>query len=191
MKSAWRAILKRYKLETKGQRVGKEDFPGLIAKLWDTSFTPQQCKGNFRGAGLIPFLCEHVLQKLAPSAVTVHHNTENEPDDRQATTKITCTSCGHQMVVTPVLKTRIVSYFSRMLDVRTDGPKIGKWNNLKVRVEGEVTTSDEFVDLLEEQKASKEAEKQKKGKKRQRKGGGNQPKHQDCQDAEEGKSNAQ
>ena len=42
MKSAWRAILKRYKLETKGQRVGKEDFPSLIAKLWDTSFTPQQ-----------------------------------------------------------------------------------------------------------------------------------------------------
>ena len=114
MKSAWRAILKRYKLETKGQRVGKEDFPGLIAKLWDTSFTPQQCKGDFRGAGLIPFSCEHVLQKLAPSAVTVHHNTENEPDDRQATTKITCTSCGHQMVATPVLKTRIVSYFSEM-----------------------------------------------------------------------------
>ena len=171
MKSAWRAILKRYKLETKGQRVGKEDFPGLIAKLWDTSFTPQQCKGGFRGAGLIPFSCEHVLQKLAPSAVTVHHNTENEPDDRQATTKITCTSCGHQMAATPVLKTRIVSYFSGMLDVRTDGPKIRKWNNLKVGV-GEVITSDEFVDLLEEQKASKEAEKkQKKGKKDNRKEG--------------------
>ena len=182
----------RYKLETKGQRVGKEDFPGLIAKLWDTSFTPQQCKGGFRGADLIPFSCEHVLQKLAQSAVAVHHNSENEPDVRQATTKITCTSCGHQMAATPVLKTHIVSYFSGMLDVRTDGPKIGKRNNLKVQVEGEVITSDEFVDLLEEQKASKEAEKkQKKGKKRQQKGGENQPKRQDCQDAEEGKSNAQ
>ena len=54
------------------------------------------------------------------------------------------------------------------MDARTDGPKIGKRNNLKVRVEGEVITSDEFVDLLEEQKASREAEKkQKKGKKRQ------------------------
>ena len=63
------------------------------------------------------------------------------------------------MAATPVLKTRIVSYFSGMLDVHTDGPKIGKQNNLKVRVEGEVITSDEFVDLLEEQKASKEAEK--------------------------------
>ena len=192
MKSAWRAILKRYKLETKGQRVGKEVFSSLIAKLWDTYFTPQQCKGGFCGTGLIPFSCEHVLQKLAPSAVAVHHDPENEPDDRRTTTKITCTSCGHQMAATPVLKTRIVSYFSGILDVWTDRPKIGKRNNLKVRVEGEVITSDEFVDLLEEQKASKEAEKkQKKGKKRQQKGGSNQPECEDCQDAEEGKSNAQ
>ena len=92
------------------------------------------------------------------------------------------------MAATPVLKTRIVSYFSGILDVRTDRPKIRKRNNLKVRVEGEVITSDEFVDLLEEQKASKEAEKkQKKGKKRQQKGGAG---CEDCQDAEEGKSNA-
>ena len=96
------------------------------------------------------------------------------------------------MAATPVLKTRIVSYFSGILDVRTDRPKIGKQNNLKVRVEGEVITSDEFVDLLEEQKASKEAEKkQKKGKKRQQKGGSNQPECEVCQDAKEGKSNAQ
>ena len=191
VKSAWRAILKRYKLETKGQRVGKEDFPSLIAKLWDASFTPQQCKGGFRGAGLIPFSCNHVLQKLAPSAVLAHHDPANDPDDRQATTKITCTSCGHQMTATPLLKTRIVSYFSGILDVRTDGHKIGKRNNLKVRVEGEVITSDEFVTILEEQKASKEAEKQKKGKKREQKGGDIQPECEDCQDAEEGKSNIQ
>ena len=66
------------------------------------------------------------------------------------------------MAATPALKTRIVSYFSGMLDVRTDGPKIRTRKNLKVRVEGEVITSDEFVDLLEEQKASKEAEKRQK-----------------------------
>ena len=67
-----------------------------------------------------------------------------------------------KMAATPVLKTRIVSYFSRILDVRTDGIKIGKRNNLKVRFEGEVITSDEFVALLDEQKASKEAEKKAK-----------------------------
>ena len=52
------------------------------------------------------------------------------------------------------------------MDARTDGPKIGKRNNLKVRVEGEVITSDEFVDLLEEQKASREAKKKQKAKKK-------------------------
>ena len=51
---------------------------------------------------------------------------------------------------------------------------------MKVRVEGEVITSDEFVDLLDEQKASREAKKKQKVKKRQQKGGGNQPKRQDC-----------
>ena len=151
-------------MEMKGQRVGKENFPSLIAKLWDTSFTLQQSKGGFCGAGLVPFSCEHVLQKLTPSAVAVHHNPENEPDDRQATTKITCTSCGHQMAATPALKTRIASYFSQMLDVWTDGPKTGKRNNLKVRVEGEVITSDEFVDLLEKQRRSR-----RKGKRYNRK----------------------
>ena len=92
------------------------------------------------------------------------------------------------MAATPVLKTRIVSYFAGMLDIRTDGLKIGKRNNLKVRVEGEVITSDEFVGLLEEQKASKDAEKKKKGKKREQKQRDNQPACEDCQDAEEGKS---
>ena len=99
MKSAWRAILKRYKLEMKGQQVGKEDFPGLIAKLWDTSFTPQQCKGDFRGAGLIPFSCEHVLQKLAPSAVTVHHNTENELSPEALHSVLLCTPSQSRLLL--------------------------------------------------------------------------------------------
>ena len=114
-----------------------------------------------RGAGLIQFSCEHVLQKLAPSAVTVHHDPKNEPDDRQATTKITCTSCGHQIAA--LSPTSLECWTFELMDPRSE-----KENNLKVQVEGEVITSDEFVDLLEEQKASREAEKkQKKGKKRQ------------------------
>ena len=68
------------------------------------------------------------------------------------------------MAATPALKTCIASYFSRMLDVWTDGPKTGKRNNLKVRVEGEVIISDEFVDLLEKQRRSR-----RKGKRYNRK----------------------
>lgn len=51
------------------------------------------------------------------------------------------------------------------------GLKIRKQNNLKVQVEGEVITSGEFVDLLEEKKASKEAEKKQKVKRDNRKEG--------------------
>ena len=91
------------------------------------------------------------------------------------------------MPATPVVKTRIVFYFLRILDVRANGLKIGKSNNLKVLVEDEVITSDEFVSIVEEQKASKEVEKKKKGKMREQKKGNNQPVHEDCQDAEEGK----
>ena len=39
---------------------------------------------------------------------------------------------------------------------------------MKVQVEGEVITSDEFVGLLEEQKASKDTGKKKKGKRENR-----------------------
>lgn len=63
----------------------------------------------------------------------------------------------------------MVSYFSGILDVQTDGLKIRKQNNLKVQVEGEVITYGEFVDLLEEKKASKEAEKKQKVKRDNRK----------------------
>lgn len=52
-----------------------------------------------------------------------------------------------------------------------DGLKIRKQNNLKVQVEGEVITYGEFVDLLEEKKASKEAEKKQKVKRDDRKEG--------------------
>ena len=45
--SAWRGILKRYSVETGGAHVTKELFPGLNAKLWETSFESGHCKGRF------------------------------------------------------------------------------------------------------------------------------------------------
>ena len=55
------------------------------------------------------------------------------------------------MPATPVVKTRIISYFAGILEIRGDRPNIGERNNLKVRVEGEAITSDEFQELLEKQ----------------------------------------
>lgn len=101
LKKAWKSILKQYKLETRGQTVSKEVFPGLIKKLWDASFKPEHCVGGFHGAGLVPLSREHVLGKLLPT-----------PSVGEKNDKFKCTRCGHKMPTTPVIKTHIVSYFA-------------------------------------------------------------------------------
>ena len=60
---------------------------------------------------------------------------------------------------TPTVKLCYKSYFSGILEARKGNPKIGERNNLKIRIEGEVITSDEFVELLEEQKTTKQSKK--------------------------------
>jgi len=88
------------------------------------------------------------------------------------------------MATTPVLKTCIVSNFSGMLDVQTDGPQDQKTKQSES--EGEVITSGEFVEPIGGKEGQQGGREEAESKKRQQKGGGNQPKCQDCQDAEEG-----
>ena len=54
------------------------------------------------------------------------------------------------------------SYFADILEVRKDKPKVGEQNNLKVKIEGEIITSNEFMELLEEKKATSKQSKQRK-----------------------------
>ena len=82
------------------------------------------------------------------------------------TTSITCTNCGHHIPTTPVVNVKVVAYFTEVFKAKTDWPKLGERNNLKIRVEGEAITSDEFQQLLEE-----ETEKRKKGKAQQKSSG--------------------
>ena len=99
VKSAWKSILKRYKLETRGEQVSKEVFPSLVAQLWDASFKPDHCKGGFHGAGPVPFLRKHVLQKVAPSRSTEGNRDRICSGD---SSKVKCTNCGHEMATTPI-----------------------------------------------------------------------------------------
>ena len=172
LKNAWRAILKQYKLETRGEHASKEVFPSLIAKLWETSFMPKHCIGGFRSAGLTPFSPEHVLQKLMPMtapALELEPEQDKQIDKvnpvnppKQRTTKVTCTSCGNEMMpTTPTEKMCITSYFAGILEIQKHKPKVGERNNLKIRLEGEVLTTDEFIELLEEEKSTKEKGKSK------------------------------
>ena len=159
LKSAWRGILKRYSIETAGARVTKELFPSLIAKLWETSFEPGHCKGGFRGTGIYPFSQEHVLQKLDHNPLKMTSASGSVATESRVST-VKCVSCGHEMeAATPTVKLCLKSYFAGILEVRKDKPKIGERNNLKVRIEGEVISSDEFMELLQEQNTTKQSKK--------------------------------
>ena len=114
VKNTWQAVLKQYKLETRGEHVSNEVLPSLIAKLWETPFLPKHCIGGFHAAGLTPFSPEHVPQKLMPMT-TPEQEPDNQIDNphKQCTTKVACTSCGNEMVpTTPIVKMCITSYIA-------------------------------------------------------------------------------
>lgn len=55
LKQGWKKILGHYKMKTKAANIGKEEFPKLVAELWDTTFKPEHLIGGFRESGLYPF----------------------------------------------------------------------------------------------------------------------------------------
>ena len=59
------------------------------------------------------------------------------------------------------MKVCIKSYFAGICKLERKSLKLESKNNLKVRIEGEVITSGEFMDLLEEQKTTSKQSKQK------------------------------
>ena len=99
------------------------------------ALTPEVVRSGFRGTGIVPLSRDHVFSKL-PAA------TDLEPEvvDRDSCQTIKCTHCGHDMPATPVLKTRLTSVFATVLQVNAHRPKLGKRNNPKIRVEGDVIT---------------------------------------------------
>ena len=87
---------------------------------------------------------EAYAQELEPDK-----QIDNPP--KQHTTNVTRTSCGNEMVPsTPKVNMCITLYFGGILEIKKHKSKIGERNNLKIRLEGEVLTTDEFIELLEE-----------------------------------------
>ena len=164
LKGAWRSIVKLHKLKIKGANISKEVFPSLVTQLWDCSFTPDHCKGGFRGAGLVPFSRKHVIEKIIPPGATV--GSTNSDADREGCSMLKCTGCGQEMAATPIIKLKLIAHFSGRLEVEKTKPAPGQRNRLKVRLEGEAITSDSFMELMEADKAEKECKKAEKNKKK-------------------------
>lgn len=85
-----------------------------------------------------------MLTKL--STLQSGSNSKASSTDRQ--TKVACTHCGHELPSTPVVKTHLTKYFTGVMHITDEVPKKGSRNNLNIRVQGEVLTSDEFMELL-------------------------------------------
>ena len=95
-----------------------------------------------------------ILSKLAPSDVF-----RSGRDDQSACNEdihhVTCDSCGHQISASPFIRKQMRHYFCGVLEV-TKQPSRAR-SKTKVRIEGEVITSDEFLKIMEEQQQQKKS----------------------------------
>ena len=76
VKNAWRIVLKEHQIATCASTVTKQEFPYLLAKLWDRSFLPQHFTSGFRRTGLCP---------LSQDAIPTSQLTKALPFSRPAT----------------------------------------------------------------------------------------------------------
>ena len=68
LKQAWKRVLNTYKIKTRAANIGKEEFPSLLAQLWESSFQASHLIGGFRESGLCPFTESAIpTWKIAPS----------------------------------------------------------------------------------------------------------------------------
>ena len=79
VKQAWKGILGEFKRKTRAANVDKEEFPKLLAKLWEVSFKPQHLQNGFRETGLFPFTSTAIPSwKLAPALPLQDGNPTNK-----------------------------------------------------------------------------------------------------------------
>ena len=137
VKKVWAQMLKQWKLESKAQNVSKGVFPSLLCRLWQESLTPEQCKSGFRASGIFPLSRDAVAMKLGPSQVFAPSHKESQQD-------IQSSSCGHSISASPYIRQNLRGYFSGILEVKKQ-PSHAR-SNTRIRIEGEVITSDQYLE---------------------------------------------
>jgi hypothetical protein len=76
LKQAWKKILTQHKFSTRAANIGKEDFPTLLAQLWETSFKSSHLQGGFRETGLFPFNYSSIPPWKISPALPLQVNTK-------------------------------------------------------------------------------------------------------------------
>ena len=147
--------------------------------MWDRSLKPEHFKAGFRATGLYPFSREAIPASKLSTSLPFRSGTDTNPNSADneceggketigevtVTAKLTCAECDRNM--TP-MKLHVVAYLTKHIQAK---PKPRSRDNRKVKptVYGEVLTSDEIVERLEQEEkektekaAAKEREKAKK-----------------------------
>ena len=172
LKQAWKKILKEHQIETCAGTVTKEDFPGLISRLWERSFKAAHIKSGFRKTGLHP---------LSRDAIPVDRLTKSLPFSSQPVTatgspascKDTTSStethaielvgtCTIGSTTTPI-RLHLRGYFSKLLQKKRERPtRREDKSKTKPRFYGEALTLDEVAERYAEEEALKAKQKAKK-----------------------------
>ena len=81
LKNAWRIVLKEHQIATCASTVTKQEFPYLLAKLWDRLFLPQHFTSGFRRTGLCPLSRDAIpTSRLTKALPFSRPATEPEPE---------------------------------------------------------------------------------------------------------------
>ncbi len=162
VKSEWRKILKCYKLKTRASNVTKDEFPGLIKELWEKSIKPEHLRGGFKSAGLAPFnpgvISPH---RLSPSLVSSGAPSPESPTASPEPPGVHMTAVGSLRIAgseTPI-RVELRAFFVQALKpAEKKGPR--RRRRVELSDYGEVLTSDEVLEQLEQAEAEKQKKKE-------------------------------
>ena len=170
LKQAWKKILKEHQIETCAGTVTKEDFPGLISRLWERSFKAAHIKSGFRKTGLHP---------LSRDAIPADRLTKSLPFSSQPATATGSTAsckdtssterhvielvgtCTIGSMTTPI-RLHVCGYFSKLLQKRERPTRREDKSKAKPRFYGEALTLDEVTERYAEEEALKTKQRAKK-----------------------------
>ena len=164
-------ILKENQVETCAGTVTKEDFPGLISRLWERSFKAAHIKSGFRKTGLHPLSRDAIpadrLTKSLPFSsqpATATGSTASCKDTGSSETHVIelVGTCTIGSTTTPI-RLHLRGYFSKLLQKKRERPtRREDKSKAKPRFYGEALTLDEVTERYAEEEALKAKQKGKK-----------------------------
>ena len=162
-------VLKQYKVRTRGTNVTKDVFPSLLKELWDKSIKPEHLRGGFKLAGLAPFNPDVISRdRLSPSLVTGSGTPPDPPESSRPTTppprSVMFRGVGTVHVGETPIRVELRAYFVKVLQP-ADKRGAQRRRRVELNDHGEVLTSDQVLERLEQAEAEKARKVAKKARK--------------------------